>query len=352
VKEKDMEHHWFEDRVSAWLDQGLPVMEQSAMDEHVATCKDCTAQAERFRSLDRLVQRHANLKTDHAYFDDLAAKTNERIFGSDRKSENEKTTITPISWWRWTAVAAGVILTSVVSWKVFEEQPKVRQLSAPAVESKQEKEIPLSDSVMKSDSFLLNADIEKSVSESTPLSVEKKLMPSRVVTQVPATNSPSSYDGKGAEAAVQEETSSVAAGLKSDEAESESPQVVTTLESPIADGIRDSAAISATDMKKSIRFRAGGEDLSGKVSKSSPEGDLKSLSKEAAPRNLAAPRMNAQSVDTIAVASIRRLLQLYKAESDTTRQRIYHDSLQAAYLQHPQLPADLIQQLDSLGFSR
>ncbi len=352
MKERDMEHHWFEDRVSAWLDQGLPVMEQAAMDEHVASCPECTAQAERFRSLDRLVQRHANLKTDHAYFDDLAAKTNERIFGSNRASENEKTTITPITWWRWTAVAAGVILTSVVSWKVFEEQPKVRQLSAPAVESKQEKEIPLSDSVMKSDSFLLNAEIEKSVSADTLLSVEKKSTPSRVVTQAPASNSPSIYDEKGSDAVIQTETSSVAAGLKSDEAESDSPQVVTTLEAPVADGNRDSAGTGATDAQKSVRSRAGSEDLSGKVSKSSPEGDLKSLSKEAAPRSFAAPRMNAQSADTSSAANIRRLLQLYKAESDTTRQRIYHDSLLAAFLQHPQLPADLIQQLDSLGFSR
>ena len=63
MKEKDMEHHWFEDRLSAWLDQGLPVMEQSAMDEHVESCSECQAQAERFRSLDHLVKRHADRKS-------------------------------------------------------------------------------------------------------------------------------------------------------------------------------------------------------------------------------------------------------------------------------------------------
>ena len=104
-----MDHGYFKDRISAYLDGDLPPYEEQAMAAHLEGCEECRMLLEELRQVERLVEDHSGLKGDE-YFEQLAQKIERRIGGGQEEPE-----VTDISGpgrsglvWKLTAAAASV----------------------------------------------------------------------------------------------------------------------------------------------------------------------------------------------------------------------------------------------------
>ncbi|RME25935.1 MAG: hypothetical protein D6800_07090, partial [Candidatus Zixiibacteriota bacterium] len=51
-----MNHEYFKERISAWMDHGLPLDEQRMIEEHLQTCDECRDLLARLKKLDALVE--------------------------------------------------------------------------------------------------------------------------------------------------------------------------------------------------------------------------------------------------------------------------------------------------------
>lgn len=137
-----MDHRYFSDRVSAWHDMGLPVMEQELIGQHLEACEECRALLEQIRALDRLAQRHSTFP-DGEYWERLATRIDRTIEGvgtEERTGQEPQQRIIPI--WRWVGAAASILLVSIVGYNYFIEnpepklaEPKSRRLEAPSTTS-------------------------------------------------------------------------------------------------------------------------------------------------------------------------------------------------------------------------
>ena len=105
-----MDHGYFRDRISAYLDGGLPPYEEQAVGEHLQTCEECARLLEELRQVERLVEEHSNLDGDE-YWEGLAQKIEGRL-GVDEATP--VVDVTPARWrglwWKVSAVAASVVL--------------------------------------------------------------------------------------------------------------------------------------------------------------------------------------------------------------------------------------------------
>lgn len=329
-----MEHHWFADRLSAWTDYALPAMEQAAMDEHVASCAECQRAAEEFRALARLVGTHSGVNENAAYFDDLARRTEARLSGST--AEEVHPGETRISYLRWGAAAAVLLLTSVVSWKLFQEQPPMRQLSAPVPAPPAMNEELLTDTSMHA-------------IDQTP-----SILPETAKSIVPADSRRAAEkpNGIGGEAAAKKERE-----VQQQEQPEEMPE--NQQEQPQSDQPRD--MVRKTDIARTAsgtEFKAGGSpqtdraihQLRKNVSSVDSIGPVRSLARIPAAPRMAAP--SRPSVSDSLTLVLTRLILEFRDVPDSARRQLIADSIRAICLQHPALPEGLIHQLDSLGFGR
>lgn len=393
------------------------------MDDHIAGCAECQAQLERLSALDRLVKDHSQLRSDDPYFDSLAARTEERLFGK-AGGDTSVTKVTPIPWWRWTAIAAGVVLTSVVSWRVYDEQPKVRELSTPSmpsdsvlsspplsdslslativdsamVSSKSEEaspEVPdQSNEMNKSDAsnasstavvpqsakaeevtakkVIESKSRDRSETATNAVPDEKVSRPDQAVGKSTDLNRASSEVGRSSQIAkkpVAEPSNLAAPPVDSATAP---PSATTSLTYDEELELLESKLLAAEKAAESAGESSG--DASSPPAKDSPSpaaplstsllkkvGVVAPDSKNDVIRGIGdryqktSLRGSAQSVDTLEsknVRELRRLLSKFRNEPDTVLQRLLRDSIQGYMVQHPPLPPDLIQQLDSLGFRR
>lgn len=104
-----MDHGYFKDRISAYLDGDLPPYEEQAMAAHLEECEECRTLLEKLRQVERLVEDHSGLNGDE-YFEQLAQKIERRIGGGQEEPE-----VTDVSGpgrsglvWKLTAAAASV----------------------------------------------------------------------------------------------------------------------------------------------------------------------------------------------------------------------------------------------------
>lgn len=58
-----MDHSYFRDRVSAYMDQNLPAMEQELLTHHVEKelCPECNRLLQELRAVDGMVSKHSGL---------------------------------------------------------------------------------------------------------------------------------------------------------------------------------------------------------------------------------------------------------------------------------------------------
>ncbi len=108
-----MEHSYFQDRLSAYHDNELPLQEKVVVEEHLRDCPDCQRQLADYVRLDQLVIDHSQL-ADTDYWD-TAARGIEKAIGMTDLSQ-----IIPVSkvrerWaltWKLAAVAASAIIVA------------------------------------------------------------------------------------------------------------------------------------------------------------------------------------------------------------------------------------------------
>jgi len=107
-----MDHGYFKDRLSAYIDQELTPEEIRAVSDHLEGCAECREQLTRLNELERLVAEHSGLDGDD-YFKKAAQKIEQRL-------GEVYTTVTDISgtsgqkfrglWWKITSVAASAAI--------------------------------------------------------------------------------------------------------------------------------------------------------------------------------------------------------------------------------------------------
>jgi putative zinc finger protein len=103
-----MDHGYFRDRLSAYIDQELTPEETRALAEHLEECAECREELAKLKEIERLVEEHSGLDGDD-YFERAAQKIEQRLGAT-------ATTVTDISgasaprfkglWWKVTSVAA------------------------------------------------------------------------------------------------------------------------------------------------------------------------------------------------------------------------------------------------------
>lgn len=111
-----MDHGYFKDRLSAYIDQELTPEETKAVADHLEECTECREELTRLRQLERLVAEHSGLDGEE-YFEQSARKIEERLGLVD-------TTVTDISpaskkrsrglWWKVTSIAASVAILTFI----------------------------------------------------------------------------------------------------------------------------------------------------------------------------------------------------------------------------------------------
>ena len=115
-----MDHSYYKERVSAWIDQELPPYEQEALTQHLAECDECKALAAKLRQVDRLMEGRSELGGSEEYWEQLARKTEARI------GINQDSNVTSIKTarkssdsglrWKVFAAAASVAVLTFVGW--------------------------------------------------------------------------------------------------------------------------------------------------------------------------------------------------------------------------------------------
>jgi hypothetical protein len=120
-----MDHEYYRDRVSAYVDGALPPYEQMALEEHIAQCAECRALLEKLRKLEAMVQDSSALG-ESDYWEGQAQKIETRL----GLGQTEVMRIGPTrSWrglgWKLTAAAASIVVVGVIgfySWESIRER--------------------------------------------------------------------------------------------------------------------------------------------------------------------------------------------------------------------------------------
>ncbi len=108
-----MDHSYFKGRISAYLDDSLPPLEQKVIGEHLEECEECRKILAELRKVDELVERHSQLGGDE-YWEKSAQKIEERLGIAE-------TEVTDISarrgWglgWKWATAVASVAVLVII----------------------------------------------------------------------------------------------------------------------------------------------------------------------------------------------------------------------------------------------
>ena len=78
-----MEHEYFKNRISAFLDGELKNEEEQLMAEHLKACLECQKIYQKLESLNQLVDEHAQLD-DGDYWEKAAQKIEQAIAGETK----------------------------------------------------------------------------------------------------------------------------------------------------------------------------------------------------------------------------------------------------------------------------
>ncbi len=110
-----MDHGYFHDRISAWLDGELPPYEAQVVGEHLETCEECQALLARLKQVDDLVDKHSQLDGDDDYWETMAQKIEAKI---GLEEEEVVTDIRPKQrsglFWKIAAAAASIAVLAFV----------------------------------------------------------------------------------------------------------------------------------------------------------------------------------------------------------------------------------------------
>ncbi len=133
-----MEHSFYKDRLSAYLDNELPSQERELMEQHLAHCEECQELLNRLREFDRFVAEHAEL-SDSDYWEQSAQKIEQRL-----EQESTVTPIAPSSRWlsrlvKIAPIAASVAILAFISLYNKDISQPEQVLRAPSIPAEKRK---------------------------------------------------------------------------------------------------------------------------------------------------------------------------------------------------------------------
>ena len=109
-----VDHEYYQERLSAFVDNELPPAERAQLEEHLAECPDCRKRVDELRQLEDLVSRQSALE-DTAYWEKAAQRIEaalpERAAITDLGRERARRSAW---WWRLPAVAASVLILGYI----------------------------------------------------------------------------------------------------------------------------------------------------------------------------------------------------------------------------------------------
>ena len=106
----------------AYVDGELDAVRAADFERHLEGCRECTATLGAAESLRSSLQRGQLYET--------APPDLRRKIRSELRVPGRGTAIAPVPWWRWVAVAAALVVVTVVAWYVV---PRTSQPAAPPV---------------------------------------------------------------------------------------------------------------------------------------------------------------------------------------------------------------------------
>jgi hypothetical protein len=111
-----MDHSFYQERLSAYLDRELPAEEMEAVAQHLAGCADCLGRLEQLKSLDRFTSQHSALD-DSDYWEQSAQKIEARIAFETGKVTDIKPARGSLYaglWWKLPAIAASIVIVGYI----------------------------------------------------------------------------------------------------------------------------------------------------------------------------------------------------------------------------------------------
>ncbi|MFH2048490.1 MAG: zf-HC2 domain-containing protein, partial [bacterium] len=152
-----MEHSYFKDRISAFIDGELPPYENQVVGEHLSDCEECQQLKAELEKIDSLIEKHSSLDGDE-YWEKSAQKIEDKLGLSDTKIEDitpeKKSSFKGIGW-KIASVAASVAVLTFIGlhekdiFKNIDTTPKMQSpsISLPPPESREYDDIVLDDAV-------------------------------------------------------------------------------------------------------------------------------------------------------------------------------------------------------------
>ncbi len=109
-----MDHEYFSDLLSAYLDKELTPEEEAMMTEHLVDCPECRGLLERLREADRLVEQHGALSGGD-YWEQSAQAIEEKLgITDDRVTDIRPKKRSSGLWWKLTGVAASAAILAFI----------------------------------------------------------------------------------------------------------------------------------------------------------------------------------------------------------------------------------------------
>ena len=128
-----MEHSYFIERLSAFLDGDLPPYEMQVVEEHLQSCEECRAQLEQYRKLNDLVEQKSRLD-DADYWEESAKKIEAAIGTTQTEVVELKPSKSSGLFWKISAVAASLAVITFISLHRSEIEEPVRNEMMPVEE--------------------------------------------------------------------------------------------------------------------------------------------------------------------------------------------------------------------------
>ena len=111
-----MDHSYYQERLSAYLDRELPAGEMEAMTEHLAGCDECLGRLEQLKSLDKFTEQHSTLD-ESDYWERSAQKIEARVAreaGKITDIKRAKGGLYAGLWWKLPAIAASIVIVGYI----------------------------------------------------------------------------------------------------------------------------------------------------------------------------------------------------------------------------------------------
>ena len=133
-----MEHSYFKDRISAFIDGELPPYEEKVVKEHLADCEECRQIRAELEKIDSLVEKHSGLNEDE-YWEKSAQKIESKLSLSDslnEDAESKKESKYKGLGWKLVTVAASVAVLTFIGLHekdIFKDIDDLPKMQAPSI---------------------------------------------------------------------------------------------------------------------------------------------------------------------------------------------------------------------------